>query len=170
MEIKIPKEVRQHSETIFFGLSTRQFICAVLAVSVAIGTYFLTKGAIGKETASWVCIVAAAPLAAAGFFRYNGLTFEQFVWAFIKSQILCAGPRVFRSENLYCKLPQTEVSASGSESLAASSNPSPSKRSIGTASGKPAASSAAHGASQTSTMHWPPMRIREICLRPIAAH
>ena len=104
MEIKIPKEVRQHSETNFFGLSTRQFICAVLAVSVAIGTYFLTKGAIGKETASWVCIVAAAPLAAAGFFRYNGLTFERFVWAVIKSQILCAGPRVFRSENLYCKI------------------------------------------------------------------
>lgn len=52
MEIKIPKEVRQHSETIFFGLSTRQFICAVLAVGAAIGTYFLTKGAIGKETAS----------------------------------------------------------------------------------------------------------------------
>ena len=65
MEIKIPKEVRQHSETIFFGLSTRQFICAVLAVGAAIGTYFLTKGAIGKETASWVCIVAAAPLAVA---------------------------------------------------------------------------------------------------------
>ena len=61
MEIKIPKEVRQHSETIFFGLSTRQFICAVLAVSVAIGTYFLTKGAIGKETASWVCICPIAP-------------------------------------------------------------------------------------------------------------
>ena len=64
----------------------------------------LTRGTIGKETASWVCIVAAAPLAAAGFFRYNGLTFEQFAWAFIKSQILCAGPRVFRSENLYCKI------------------------------------------------------------------
>ena len=104
MEIKIPKEVRQHSETIFFGLSTRQFICAVLAVGAAIGTYFLTKGAIGKEMASWVCIVAAAPLAVAGFFRYNGLTFERFVWAVIKSQILCAGPRVFRSENLYCKI------------------------------------------------------------------
>ena len=32
MEIKIPKEVRQHKETIFFGLSTRQFFCAVAAV------------------------------------------------------------------------------------------------------------------------------------------
>ena len=89
MEIKIPKEVRQHSETIFFGLSTRQFICAVLAVSVAIGTYFLTKGAIGKETASWVCIVAAAPLAAAGFFRYNGLTFEQFVCVYQVTDFMC---------------------------------------------------------------------------------
>ena len=48
--------------------------------------------------------MAAAPLAVAGFFHYNGLTFEQFAWAFIKSQILCAGPRVFRSENLYCKI------------------------------------------------------------------
>lgn len=104
MEIKIPKEVRQHSETIFFGLSTRQFICAVLAVAAAIGTYFLTKGTLGRETANWVCILAAAPLAAAGFFRYNGLTLEQFAWAFIKSQVLCARPRVFRSENLYCKV------------------------------------------------------------------
>ena len=107
MEIKIPKEVRQHSETIFFGLSIRQFICAVLAVSVAIGTYFLTKGAIGKETASWACIVAAAPLAVAGFFRYNGLTFERLLWAMFKTHILCAGRRLYKSENLYDKLLHT---------------------------------------------------------------
>lgn len=34
-------------------------------------------------------------------FRYNGLTFERFVWAFLKSQVLCAGPRVYRAENIY---------------------------------------------------------------------
>lgn len=103
MEIKIPKEVRAHKETIFFGLSTRQFVCAVLAVGVAVGVYFLLKTVVGGKTASWVCILAAAPFAAAGFFQYNGLTFEQFAWAFIKSQFLCAGPRVFKSENIYCK-------------------------------------------------------------------
>ena len=37
MEIKIPKEVHQHRETIFFGLSTRQFLCSVLAVGAAVG-------------------------------------------------------------------------------------------------------------------------------------
>ena len=101
MEIKIPKEVRAHKETIFFGLSARQFICAVLAVAVAVGVYFLIKHVVGPETASWACIVAAAPVAVTGFFQYNGLTFERFVWAFLKSQVLCAGPRVYRAENIY---------------------------------------------------------------------
>lgn len=101
MEIKIPKEVHQHRETIFFGLSTRQFLCSVLAVGVAVGVYFSLKGLTGQETASWLCILSASPVAAAGFFRYNGLTFERFVWAFLKSQFLCAGPRVYRAENLY---------------------------------------------------------------------
>ena len=59
MEIKIPKEVRQHKETLFFGLSARQFFCSVLAVGVAVGAYFLLKDLLGRETASWVCIVAA---------------------------------------------------------------------------------------------------------------
>lgn len=101
MEIKIPKEVRRHKESIFFGLSTRQFFCAVAAVGIAVVVYLLLGPAIGKENASWLCVLAAAPVAVAGFFSYNGLTLEQFAWAFIKSEILCAGGRSFVSENFY---------------------------------------------------------------------
>ena len=101
MEIKIPKEVHQHRETIFFGLSTRQFLCSALAVGAAVGVYLMFKGVVGQEAVSWLCILAAAPIAVTGFFRYNGLTFERFVWAFLKSQVLCAGPRVYRAENIY---------------------------------------------------------------------
>ena len=54
MEIKIPKEVRQHKETIFFS--------------------------------------------------YNGMTLEQFAWAFIKSEILCTGERRFISKNFHYEL------------------------------------------------------------------
>ena len=68
------------------------------------GVYLLLGPMLGKETASWVCILAAAPVAVAGFFHYNGLTLEQFVWAFIKSEILCAGERRFVSENFYYNL------------------------------------------------------------------
>ena len=103
MEIKIPKEVRQHRETIFFGLSARQFLCALFAVGIAVAVYLSLGETIGKETASWACILAAAPMTAAGFFTYNGLTLEQFAWAFLKSEILCAGNRVFKAENIYYK-------------------------------------------------------------------
>lgn len=57
MEIKIPKEVHQHRETIFFGLSTRQFLCSALAVGAAVGVYFVFKGVVARRPpvgcASW---------------------------------------------------------------------------------------------------------------------
>lgn len=104
MEIKIPKEIRQHRETIFFGLSLRQFLCAALAVGIAVTVYLLLTPALGKETTSWLCVLAAAPVAVAGFFSYNGLTLEQFLWALLKSEFLCAGGRRFVSENFYYTL------------------------------------------------------------------
>lgn len=93
--------MRRHKETIFFGLSTRQFFCAAIAVGIAAGVYLGLGPVIGRETASWLCILAAAPVAAAGFFSYNGLTLEQIIWAFLKSELLCAGNRRFVSENFY---------------------------------------------------------------------
>ena len=57
MEIKINKEIRNYKETIFFGLSMRQFVCSVLAVGVAVGLYFGLSRIADRETVSWVCIV-----------------------------------------------------------------------------------------------------------------
>ena len=100
MEIKINKEIRSYRETLFFGLSTRQFVCSVLAVGVAVGLYFGLSRVLDRETVSWVCIVGAAPVAAAGFFQYNGLTLERFLWAWLKSEVIMAGKRVWKAENL----------------------------------------------------------------------
>lgn len=104
IEIKIPKEVRRHKESIFFGLSARQFFCSLLAVGLAVAVYLGVSAAVGKETASWLCILAAAPVAVAGFFSYNGMALEQFLWSFVKSELLCAGARPFISENFHYKL------------------------------------------------------------------
>ncbi|MEG0650041.1 MAG: PrgI family protein, partial [Oscillospiraceae bacterium] len=53
---------------------------------------------------SWLCIVGAAPFAACGFFKYHGMTAEQFAWAWIKSEILYPKRLVFKTENLYYTL------------------------------------------------------------------
>ena len=80
-------------------------------MGIAAGIYLLCSGTLGKETASWLCILCAAPAAVAGFFSYNGMTFEKFLWAVIKTEFLCAGTRVFRSENLYYELTRKEGAA-----------------------------------------------------------
>lgn len=101
MEIKINKEIRDYTEGIFFGLSMRQLIFSALAVAAAVGVYFGLKNIIGTEVVSWLCIVVAAPFAAMAFFKYNGLTAEQFAWAWLKSEVLYPKNVCFTSNNLY---------------------------------------------------------------------
>ena len=54
MEVKINREIRNYTESIFFGLSLRQFIFTVLAVLVAVGLYFILKPYFGIEVLYWV--------------------------------------------------------------------------------------------------------------------
>ena len=88
MEVKINKEIRNYTESMFFGLSLRQFIFSVFACGVAVELFFLFRPYFGTETLSWVCILGALPFAIMGFVKYNGMTAEQFVWAWIKSELL----------------------------------------------------------------------------------
>lgn len=101
MEVKINKEIRNYTESMFFGLSLRQFIFSVLACGVAVGLYFLLRPKFGTETLSWVCILGAFPFAAMGFVKYNGMSAEQFVWAWIKSEFLMPKRILFCPDNLY---------------------------------------------------------------------
>ena len=76
MEVKINREIRSYTESMFFGLSMRQFIFSVLAVGVAVGLYFLLRPCFGVETVSWMCILGAVPFALLGFLNYHGMTAE----------------------------------------------------------------------------------------------
>lgn len=101
MEVKINREIRDYTESMFFGLSLRQFIFSVLACGVAVGLYFLLRSHVGIETVSWMCVLGAAPFAALGFIKYHGMTAEQFLWAWIRSEILTPKRLVFHPENIY---------------------------------------------------------------------
>ena len=111
MEVKINKEIRNYTESMFFGLSMRQFLFSVLACGVAVGLFFLLRGRFGTETLSWMCILGASPFAVMGFVRYNGMTAEQFVWACIKSQFLMPKKILFVPENLYYEAMKNAIEA-----------------------------------------------------------
>ena len=111
MEVKINKEIRNYTESMFFGLSLRQFIFSVLACGVAVGLYFLLRPRFGTETLSWVCILGAFPFAAMGFIKYNSMTAEQFVWAWIKSEFLMPKKLMFLPDNLYYETMKPTIEA-----------------------------------------------------------
>ena len=88
MEVKINREIRNYTEAMFFGLSMRQFFFSAVALGVAVLLYFLLKPYVGTETVSWMCILGAAPFAALGFITYHGMTAEQFLWTWLRSELL----------------------------------------------------------------------------------
>jgi hypothetical protein len=101
MEVKINREIRDYTESMFFGLSLRQFVFSLLAIFVAVGVYFVLKPHFGTETVSWVCVLGAAPFAAMGFIKYNGMTAERFLRAWVCSSFLIPQRLMFRATNIY---------------------------------------------------------------------
>jgi hypothetical protein len=73
----------------------------VLAAGAAVGLYFLLKPHLGTEMLSWACVLGAAPFAAMGFVTYHGMTAEQFLWVWLRSEVL--EPRILlcRPRNFY---------------------------------------------------------------------
>ena len=87
----------------------RQFVCSVLAVGVAVALYFALSQVLDRETVSWCASSARLPWPLPDLFQYNGLTLEQFLWAWLKSEVIMAGKRVWKAENYYEEAMKREV-------------------------------------------------------------
>ena len=104
VEVKINREIREYTEAMFFGLSLRQFLFSVCACGVAVLLYFLLRPYFSLETVSWICILAAFPFAVIGFVKYNGMTAEKFIFAYVKSEFLIPKKLTFQNTNLYWRM------------------------------------------------------------------
>ena len=109
MEVKINKEIRDYTESIYFGLSLRQFIFSLLACIMAIILYFIFRSYFNIETLSWFCILGASPFAVIGFITYNGMNAEEFILAYIKSEILTPKYLTFKPTNFYYELLKNRI-------------------------------------------------------------
>lgn len=103
MEVKINREIQEYQENIFFGLNLRQLVFSALAIAAAVAIYFGLRNVLGTETVSWLCVVGALPFGAMGFMKYNGMSAEEFIGAFVKSEFLTPKRLTFAGENYYYK-------------------------------------------------------------------
>lgn len=104
VEVKINREIRQYTESIFFGLSIRQFFFSICACGVAVLLYFLLHEKMNGELVSWICILGAAPFAALGFITYNGQPAEKIFYSWYKSNILTPKKLTNKPSNFYYEI------------------------------------------------------------------
>ena len=52
---------------------------AVVALAICIPLFIFGKDYLGEDLVGWIIILVAIPIFAFGFFRYDGMPFEQFL-------------------------------------------------------------------------------------------
>lgn len=104
MEVKINKEVRKYTESIFLGLSFRQCIFSILACSIAVIIYFSCIDTLGMEITSWLCMLGAAPFASLGFIAYQSMNAEQIAINAWRSFLLSHKDLIDKPFNLYYEM------------------------------------------------------------------
>lgn len=98
--VRVPDEIRKYKEKIMFGLNARQIISVSLAFAICVPLYFFGRDFIHEEILAWTIILIAVPLAAIGFFKFNGMPMEKFVVAFGKFAIYPI-KRKYKVENAF---------------------------------------------------------------------
>lgn len=116
-EIKINKEIRDYTESIFFGLSLRQSIFSIIACIIACGIYFPFNDKLGTEMTSWLCMLGAAPFAALGFIRFQGMYTEDIVKTALYSFLLSSTNLINKSFDLYEEIFNSIINQSRKESI-----------------------------------------------------
>lgn len=102
-EVKINKDILKYSEQFFMGLSGKQTASGAGALITAALIYFFCHKTLGQNIAIILCAVGGSPIAAIGFFSYNGLTFVQLVKAAIQHLIM-PDKLFFRAKNFYSEI------------------------------------------------------------------
>lgn len=117
MEIKINKEVRNYTESIFLGLSLRQCIFSVLACIIAVIIYFAVIDSLGTEITSWLCILGALPFALLGFITYQSMNAEDILIVAWRSFLLSRTDLISKPFNLYYEINKSIIEKYKKEAL-----------------------------------------------------
>lgn len=104
IEIPIPKEIKDYEPKYIFGLTFRQNITIGIMLLINIPLYNLGKNNINTELLSWIMILVSVPIIAIGFFRYNGMRFEEFLVAFIQTNFIYPKKRVYKTRNVFSEV------------------------------------------------------------------
>ena len=115
--MKINKEIKDYTESIFFGLSMQQCIFSFFACIVAVGIYLLSIDKLGMEITSWLCILGAFPFAVLGFITFQSMNAEEIFVSVLRSFLLTNTNLISKPYNLYYEASKKIIERDKKEAL-----------------------------------------------------
>lgn len=109
IERPIPKEIKDFKEKLVFGLAARQLIATILTLFICVPTYIFGRKYLNDDIASWICIIFALPTIGIGFFKKNGMTFEQYMKAIFMFSVVVPTTRKYKIENFFEELEKEKI-------------------------------------------------------------
>lgn len=100
MNHKIGPDLREFSETVFFGLNMRQLISSLVGIALSVTIWLTLCDRLGQQYTSWLCCAAVAPCACIGFIKVQGQSFERFAVSWIKYRFLESHKLRYRSNDI----------------------------------------------------------------------
>lgn len=92
MIIEINKDIEKYQESVAMGLSAKQLVYSILALSSGCLVVFLLYEKIGLTFSCYVAVPIVAPIALCGFYSYNGMGFWEVFTRYMRS--------IFRNKEL----------------------------------------------------------------------
>lgn len=116
MEVKINREIRNYTESMFLDCrSDSSFFCSCLWCCGR--TVFLAQTVCWHGNRIVGVHFGCCPVCGTWFVKYNGMTAEKAIYAWIKSEFLMPKKLVFHSTNVYYELMKPSIEQKQKEVL-----------------------------------------------------
>lgn len=101
--VSVPKDLTKVKNKIILNLTKRQLICLVIAASMGLPFYFLTRELIGSSNAATGMCLLMLPAFLFAMYEKDGLPLEKVLKNIITVKFLRPPVRKYEVENLYEK-------------------------------------------------------------------
>ncbi len=78
ISVKLPDEIKKFEETVFSVFTWRKLIFTALGICVGLGIFLLGKDVMNEDLLGWIEIIVVTLFGAMGWFKKNGMNFEQY--------------------------------------------------------------------------------------------
>lgn len=104
IEREIPKDISKYESKLIGPFTTRQVVCGVPGMGLAIGCYFLLRPYVTDDVNFFIDILVALPFLVCGWIKPYGIPFEKYISIVFVSQVLAPKHRKYKTENTYGEL------------------------------------------------------------------